>query len=142
MGSHPPAACARRLTTHSLFNAKQISTACLPGSTVLASARGLANVAAWLIENQNVGASVPGPPAPQRAYGLGYRPFSFREASGQVRQSAFGCSALGGTTVLCDTKHRVAIAVTVNELTPDAHVVKDIVSFICQELELGTPIDL
>jgi len=44
--------------------------------------------------------------------------------------------------VFTDPVMNLSVAVTVNELTPNRVVVKELVSFICRELDAGLPIDL
>ena len=60
----------------------------------------------------------------------------------QVRETGFGTAALGGSVVFTDPVMNLSVAVTVNELTPNRVVVKELVSFICRELDAGLPIDL
>ena len=121
-----------------VLNARRIHEACLPGSGLLSSARALANVAAWLSDHDRIG----GGTADDSCYGLGFRKFSFREADGRVRHTGFGHSALGGTVVFTDPAMALSVAITVNELTSDRQVVRDLVRFVCRELDVGTPLDV
>lgn len=60
----------------------------------------------------------------------------------QVRHTGFGHSALGGTLVFTDPAMALSVAITVNELTSDRQVVRDLVRFVCRELDVGTPLDV
>lgn len=64
----------------SIFNARRVRHSCLPGSGIVASARGLANIAAWLGDHDIVG----GGTADAQSYGLGFRRFSFQDQDGRV----------------------------------------------------------
>lgn len=59
-----------------------------------------------------------------------------------VQFTAFGASALGGSTLIVDTAKGVAIAVTVNKLAADRALTRHIVEMVASEMKLGSVVDL
>jgi hypothetical protein len=144
-----------------MLNMARLRTAVVPSAGLYASALGLARMAAYLADQQQGGAaaaagSLPDvdPVALHVAHNTGCRLIRFEAApaagsAGSAGQqpaggpsfSAFGMSALGGTTVLCHPASGTSIAVTVNSLTADRAAPLHIVELACRHLGLGQPAD-
>lgn len=73
---------------------------------------------------------------PHGHFGLGFK----RVCSKDGTLIGFGHAGLGGSTAYCDLSNRFAISVTLNKLSFGS-VTKDIIQFVCLELNIPIPED-
>ncbi|KAF5797908.1 putative beta-lactamase/transpeptidase [Helianthus annuus] len=71
---------------------------------------------------------------PNGDFGLGFKRVCSKDGS----LIGFGHSGLGGSTAYCDISNRFAISVTLNKLSFGS-VTRDIIQFVCSELNIPVP---
>lgn len=143
-----------------MFNTAKVRDACIPSANGHFSARALGKFYAALASDGIVDqtrvlargrvaemAAVQGQ-APGRGgmpsvdWARGVRKFCVFTADGKERDDVFGHAGIGGALAFSDPTAELAVAITVNKLTIDGAVPKEIANLIYSELRLGQLIDL
>ena len=130
-----------------LLNARQLRTSCLPSFNMLASARGLGGLGAWLLRGLRGGmgelsVAEANTIALRACAEYGFRPVMIKPRGGDKVRLGFAMGALGGSIAVFDPLHDLVVTLLVNKLTPTRDHVEGMLNVIWEKLEYGSIEDL